>query len=205
MLSHLFLLLYFYGIKLYAVSTKFILHNSLDILYCVCDLQGQIITSNDLFKSSVNHIRPKKINDIISNDDLDDFIDVINKSKNNYSDPIRVYSKTIQKNGSLKWVLWNIYFINNTLHFIGIEIRDVNSITQYEYERQKKLIEEFRFMLSHEIRHPLTSIAGLVQLLIKDKVIDQEEFNELLLMLDKCVIDLDQSILKLVKKITKQL
>lgn len=187
------------------MSTKFILHNSLDILYCVCDVDGHIVTNNDLFKSFVNHIRPKKINDIISNDDLDDFIENVFKAKNNYSEPIRVYSKTVQKNGSLKWVLWNIYFINQTFHFIGIEIRDVNSITQYEYERQNKLIEEFRFMLSHEIRQPLTSITGLIQLLIKDKIDDPDEQGELLEMINKSVMDLDQAILKLVKKLTKQL
>jgi signal transduction histidine kinase len=187
------------------VATKYILESSLDILYCVCDIDGLIITSNDLFKTTINHIRPKKITQIISSDDLDDFIDSINKSIENYPEPIRVYSKTPQKNGSLKWTLWNIYLINNTIHFIGIELRDVNSVTQQEFERQKKLIEEFRFMLSHEIRQPLTSITGLIQILLKDKVITDEEFDELLLMINKSVSDLDQSILKLVKKLTKQL
>jgi K+-sensing histidine kinase KdpD len=61
-------------------------------------------------------------------------------------------------------------------------------------------------MLSHELRQPLTSVAGVVKLLLDkgDKVGDQEQ-NELLKMVEDSMKRLDESIHALVKKATRQL
>jgi nitrogen-specific signal transduction histidine kinase len=189
------------------MSARYILTNSIDLFYVVTDENGVIIGSNDLFKEYSSHIKPKNVSEMISDDsDFSEFSDSVKRAKERAPLPIRFYAKTKQKNGSMRWNLWNIYFILNSLHFVGLPITDVTSITSHEYEKQKQLLEDFRFMLSHELRQPLTSIAGLVKMLIEtDYSQTDEESVRLLEMVNLSVEQLDKSIHNLVKKATRQI
>jgi len=189
------------------MSVKYLLSNSLDILYAVADKDGLISSSNDLFKEYTSHIRPKKVSDIISEDsDLDELISAIEKAKLTPLVPVRVYFQVKQKNGSRRWNLFNVYSIINSLHFVGFPIIDVTSVTAHEHEKQKLLLEDFRFMLSHEIRQPMTSISGLVKLLLEKSNMEQDGDNiELLKMINQVVLDLDEAIHSLVKKAARQI
>jgi K+-sensing histidine kinase KdpD len=61
-------------------------------------------------------------------------------------------------------------------------------------------------MLSHELRQPLTSVAGVVKLLLdKDGKMDDAEQTELLKMVDDSMKRLDIAVHLLVKKATRQL
>jgi K+-sensing histidine kinase KdpD len=61
-------------------------------------------------------------------------------------------------------------------------------------------------MLSHELRQPLTSVAGVVKLLLdKEGKMEDSEQTELLKMVDDSMKRLDESIHLLVKKATRQL
>ena len=61
-------------------------------------------------------------------------------------------------------------------------------------------------MLSHELRQPLTSVAGVVKLLLdKGNNVGEVEQIELLKMVDDSMKRLDESIHLLVKKATRQL
>jgi K+-sensing histidine kinase KdpD len=61
-------------------------------------------------------------------------------------------------------------------------------------------------MLSHELRQPLTSVAGVVKLLLdKEGKMQDLEQTELLKMVDDSMKRLDESIHALVKKATRQL
>jgi signal transduction histidine kinase len=82
---------------------------------------------------------------------------------------------------------------------------DVTSITAHEHERQKVLIEEFRFMISHELRQPLTSIGGLVDMLMEHKEATDNERAAIMEMIADSVKRLDESIRLLVKKLTRQI
>ena len=147
------------------MSSLFILENSIDLFYVVTDESGLIISSNELFKNYSSHIKPSKIGDIISIEgDKEDFIKAIQLARKHAPEPSRVYARTRLKNTIDRYNIWNCFAIEDTLHFVGIQLVDVTSINSHDYERQKLLLEEFRFMLSHEIRQPLTNIAGLVQL-----------------------------------------
>jgi len=189
------------------MSVKYLLSNSLDIFYCVTDGDGKITSLNDLFKDFVSHIRPKNIADILSDSvDEDELVEGIKKAKSTPLIPVRVYLKVRQKNGSQRWNLFNVFSIINNIHLIGFPIIDVTSITAHEHEKQKILLEDFRFMLSHEIRQPMTSIAGLVKLMIeKNEIEDVSENIELLKMINQTVIDLDAAIHRLVKKAARQI
>ena len=189
------------------MSARYILTNSIDLFYVVTDESGLIIGSNDLFKEYSSHIKPKNVSEIVSDEiDLSDFIESVSRAKDRAPLPVRFYAKTKQKNGSSRWNLWNIYFILNSLHFVGLPITDVTSITSHEHEKQKQLLEDFRFMLSHELRQPLTSIAGLVKMLIEKDFSQTEEENiKLLEMVNLSVEQLDKSIHNLLKKATRQI
>lgn len=189
-----------------AMSTTYILNYSIDLFYIVCDQKGVIISGNDLFREYTSHIKPKKFKDILADDsDIEDSINAIKKACQKSPDPVRFYAKTKQKSGSVKWVLWNVYCILDSLHFVGVQLVDVSSISAHDYERKKTLLEEFRFMLSHELRQPLTSVAGLVKLLIEEKITDENERENLLKMVNESVLKLDESIKLLVNKAAREL
>jgi signal transduction histidine kinase len=188
------------------MSTVYILENSLDLFYVVTDSDGGIISSNELFKAYSSHIKPKNIIDIVSNEgDRETLINAVKKAKERTPEPMRVYAATKQKNNSERFNVWNIYSIMGAIHFIGFQLIDVTSITAHEYERQRVLLEEFRFMLSHELRQPLTSVSGLVRLLNNNTTPSDTEKSDLLKMLNESVLNLDEAVKALVKKATRQL
>ena len=183
------------------MSERYILSDSPDLLYSVTDLDGLIVSSNELFNEYCSHIKPKKLSDLMSEDsDLDEYVIRVKKAKDKSPEAVRLYSKTKQKNGSNHWILWNIYCILGLLHFVGIQMTDVTSISAHEYERQKNLLDDFRFMLSHELLSPLSSIDGLVKLAIQDNP-DSTEFK----LMDECVQKLKGSFHQLVKKAAREL
>ena len=188
------------------MSSLYILENSIDLFYVVTDRDGLILTSNDLFREYSSHIKPENIADISATEpDRDDVLAAIEKAKGKAPEPIRVYAKTKQKNGALRYNVWNIYAILDCYHFIGIQLVDVTSITSHEHERQKVLLEEFRFMLSHELRQPLTSIGGLVRMLVQHGSASEKERLELVRMIEESVNRLDDVIKLLVKKAARQI
>jgi signal transduction histidine kinase len=188
------------------MSSLFILENSIDLFYVVTNQDGKIVTNNELFKNYVSHIKPSKITDIISIEgDKEDFIKAIDSARKHAPEPSRVYARTRQKNTSERYNVWNCFAIGETLHFVGIQIVDVTSISSHDYERQRILLEEFRFMLSHELRQPLTNIAGLVNMLMQHQVASDVDRKELLAMISTSVNKLDDAIKVLVKKAAREL
>jgi signal transduction histidine kinase len=186
------------------MSLLFILENNLDLFYVVTDLSGNIVTSNSLFKSYVSHIQPKKITDIIDIEtDREDFIDAIKKAKKQSPDPARVYARTKHKSSIHRYNIWNCFAIGTRITFIGIQLVDVSSITAHEYERQRALLEEFRFILSHELRQPFVNIKPLTKM-IRDTNIDDEKIA-LLEMVDACVDKLDAAMRELIKKAAREI
>ena len=188
------------------MSSLFILEHSIDLFYVVSDDSGLIVSSNELFKNYCSHIKPSKITDIISIEgDKEDFVKAIESARKHAPEPSRVYARTRQKNTSDRYNVWNCFAIGETLHFVGIQIVDVTSISSHDYERQKNLLEEFRFMLSHELRQPLTNIAGLVNMLMQHQVASDVDRKELLAMISTSVNKLDEAIKVLIKKAAREL
>lgn len=188
------------------MSSLFILEHSIDLFYVVTDEHGLIVSSNELFKNYSSHIKPSNISDIISIDgDKEDFINAVKLARKHSPEPSRVYARTRLKNTIDRYNIWNCFAIEDTLHFVGIQLVDVTSINAHDYERQKLLLEEFRFMLSHEIRQPLTNISGLVQLMLNHPMSNDIEKRDLLKMIHTSVTKLDDAIKALVKKAAREL
>jgi K+-sensing histidine kinase KdpD len=60
-------------------------------------------------------------------------------------------------------------------------------------------------MISHELRQPLTSIGGLVDMLMEHKEATESERSAIMEMIADSVKKLDESIRLLVKKLTRQI
>ena len=188
------------------MASLHILESSIDLFYVITDRDGNIVTTNDLFREYSSHIKPGNILDIAAQDsDRDELLAAIRKAQTKSPDPIRAYAKTKQKIASERFNMWNVYAIVDMLHFIGIQLVDVTSISSHEYERQKMLLEEFRFTLSHELRQPLTSIGGLVKMINEHTWATDQERDGVMKMLEDSVEKLDNVIRLLVKKATRQL
>jgi nitrogen-specific signal transduction histidine kinase len=188
------------------MSVYYILDNSLDILYVVTEPSGNVVESNELFKGFTSHFKPRKFQDILEDgSDIDAVLQAVKKANEHEPECIRFYSKTKQKSGASRWIMWNVYSINKSLHFIGVNLYDVTSITNHEYERQQILLEEFRFMLSHELRQPLTSVSSLISLLLNKDSVEDTEKEKMLKMIGESVDRLDQSIKALVRKAAREL
>jgi signal transduction histidine kinase len=188
------------------MSVYYILDNSLDILYAVTEPSGELVESNELFKGFTSHIKPRKFKDVLEDgSDVDALLQAVKRANEHEPECVRFYAKTKQKSGAARWIMWNVYCINGALHFIGVNLYDVTSITNHEYERQQILLEEFRFMLSHELRQPLTSVSSLISLLLNKANMDEKERNKMLKMIAESVEKLDESIKALVRKAAREL
>lgn len=184
------------------MSSSYIIKTSIDLIYVVCDKSAAIISGNELYKEYTSHIRPENFIELMAEEtDIEDYQESILRAKKISPLPVRLYAKTKQKTGSARWVLWNVYYIIESLHFIGIPLIDVTSKTSYEFEKQKKLLEDFRFILSHELRQPLTSLSGLILLLSES---DNKETKEIIEMINDSVRKLDESIAILMAKTTRE-
>jgi hypothetical protein len=187
------------------MSVFFILEHALDLIYFFSDNEGNIVGGNHVYKEYTSHLKPKKVKDLVQDElDVESLVDSINKAKQITPSPVRFYTKIKQKSGAPRWVLWNVYYITGAIHYVGIQVYDIHSVTQHEFERQRVLLEEFRFMLSHELRQPLTSISSLVGLMVDKGISDPQEHQKILEMIAESVTVLDNSIRALVKKAARE-
>ena len=186
------------------MASVYILETSPDLLYAVTDMNGNVTKSNELFRQYTSHIKPVLITDIITESDLDDFIKSIDHAKQISPNPFRTYAQTRQKTGAHRYNVWNIYLINSSLHFIGVQLFDVTSVTAHEHERLKQLIQDVAFMASHELRQPASSLKGLIELL-RTQAADLRELSELIDMAKESVDKTDAAINQLVKRLTRQI
>lgn len=179
------------------MSVQYILHNHLDLLYVVANADGNIVFLNDNFKESTSHIKPKIINDFVL--DLPEMILAIEKAKKQPLQPFRFYTRIKQKNQILRWHLFNVFFIIDSLHIAGYPIFDITNPTSDEYEKQKALLEDIQFIVSHEIRGPAANILGIVDIMIMN---DAEGLSNTdnLRMLKSTILEQDAAIHRLVKK-----
>lgn len=189
------------------MSAKFMLQNSLLNLYVVTDLDGNVISQNDSFENHVSHIKPKNFIDIVS--DESDYAEVktaIDKAKDKFPDPRSFHAKTKQKSGAFRWYIWEVFCMTSKLHFCGHDILDVVSIISYEYEKQKQLLEEIRFVQEHELGQPLMSIIGINNILEShSKEKDDAELDSLIAMQRESANKLNEVMAKIRKMASRQL
>lgn len=179
------------------MSVQYVLHNHLDLLYVVTNADGGIVFSNDNFKESTSHIQPRSINDFVL--DLPEMVSAIDKAKKQPLQAFRVYTRIKQKNQNLRWTLFNVFFIINSLHIAGYPIFDITNPTTDEFEKQKALLEDIQFIVSHEIRRPIPNILGIVDIMEQNEASGISNADNIKMM-KQAALELDDSVHRLVKK-----
>ena len=185
------------------VATIYLLENSLDMMYACCEQDGKIVKSNELLRQFTSHISPNNFLDIVSEADKDDFIAQTNKAKADKPNPKRAYSRTRTKTGADRFCVWNIYDMGR-LHIKGYQLFDVTSVTAHEYERLKQLLTDASFNASHDIRQPLSSLIGLIDILkgIPDL---PEDAIEVIDMISVSGAATDKALNDLIRKLSRQI
>lgn len=185
------------------MATIYLLENSLDVLYACCEQDGKIVKTNELLREFTSHIKPNNFLDIVSDADKDDFIAAISKAKSHKPNPVRAYARTRTKTGADRFCVWNVYDMGK-LYIKGYQLFDVTSVTAHEYERLKQLLTDASFNASHDIRQPLSSLIGLIDILkgIPDL---PEDAIEVIDMISVSGAATDKALNDLIRKLSRQI
>ena len=180
----------------------FLLDNSTSCLYAKCDKDGKITYKNELFRATFSHIKPIEFKHLVSDvEDLDEVEAAFAWSDVHNNQPKVFNSRTIQRNGVLRWVVWEVCNLSGEYHLIGIMLYDVVSATAHQYEKIKKQLEDVTSFINHEFRQPLRSIIGLNALLQQvNKDTEPKEYANLLRMLNESTAQLDEVFIRAIER-----
>lgn len=181
-------------------------------LFVVTDIEGKILKSNEAFKEFSIHIRPSSFLDIVSDKtDLDLILEVIERAKARPYEPFKFFCQTKQIDHTMHWGKWYVYCISGKLSFAGTDRSDIGTLASYEAIASEKLIQYINHVLNHDLRQPLTSISGVVNVLVEEGtneemlLLTQKDNYEMLVMAKDMTQNLDKSLSALIKKVGREM
>src|SRR6478735_6068277 len=168
----------------------------------IVSLDGQWVRVNkelcNILGYSPEELFALTFQDITYAEDLKDNVPNFSQLRIGEVDTYRVEKRYVHKNGSLVWVKLNTSVIRdfkNTPLYLVAQIEDISKRKNDEIYRDKihkdllrqnKDLEQFAYIVSHNLRAPITNIKGLTQLL-SDARLAPEDFNFGLKQLDESV------------------
>jgi hypothetical protein len=181
-------------------------------LYAITDTECKILKSNEAFKDFTVHIRPTKFSDIVSDKkDLDHMLEAIEKAKEKPLEPIKFFFQTKQIDHTMHWGKWFVFFIAGKFYFCGNDRSDIGSMITYEAVSREKLLEYVNRFINHDIRQPLTSIMGVINVLVTDGTNEEmllltpKDNFEMIVMAKAMVEDMDEKLNTLIKKLGREM
>lgn len=193
------------------MSVTHIVEKHPEWLYVVTDIECKIIKQNESFKDFAVHIRPRSFLDIVTDKkDLDDVLAAIEKAKSKQAEPVRFFCQTKQIDNTMSWGKWHVFFIIDKLHFCGTDRSDIGSISTYEAAYSEKTIEFIKHFLNHDLRQPLSSINGVITMLVNEGskqemiLLTQKDNYEMLLMTKGLTDELGEKLDRLIKKVGRE-
>ena len=194
------------------MSSTHIVEKHPEWLYVVTDIEGKILKSNEAFRDFTVHIRPSRFSDIVSDKkDLDLMLDAVERSKDKLYEPIRFFCQTKQIDHTMHWGKWHVFSMGQKLHFCGTDRSDIGTLASHEAIASEKLIQYINHVLNHDIRQPLTSINGVVNMLVEQGtneemiLLTQKDNFEILTMAKDMVENVDKSLTALIKKVGREI
>lgn len=179
------------------MASAHILNSHPEMLYVVTDQDGNILRSNPAFKEFVSHIKPKAFRDIVTVDeDFDGVYSSIQDAKKSKPQPVTFSCQTKGKTGRLQFIKWSAYSILDSLHFTGLRYFEDVPYNSALLQSKSELLDGIMHSLHHDLRQPMRSITGLLQLrtTFVESGADQLEIKETDELIAKSIRDLDQSI-----------
>ncbi len=181
-------------------------------LYVVTDIEGKILKSNESFRDFTIHIRPSKFLDIVSDKtDLDLILEAVERAKAKPYEPFKFFCQTKQIDHTMHWGKWYVYCMGDKLSFCGTDRSDIGTLASHEAVASEKLIQHINHVLNHDVRQPLTSINGVVNMLVDQGtneemlLLTQKDNFEILTMAKDMVENVDKSLTALIKKVGREM
>lgn len=189
------------------MASAHILNSHPEMLYLVTDQDGNILRSNPAFKEFVSHIKPKSFRDIVTIDeDFDGVYGAIQEAKKAKPSPITFSCQTKGKTGRLQFIKWSAYSILNSLHFTGLKYFEDVSHNSALLQSKSELLDGIMHSLHHDVRQPMRSITGLLQMrtALVESGAEELEIKETDELIVKSIADLDHSISEVLLKAEKK-
>jgi len=176
-------------------------------MYLVADYDGKIIASNGFFKEYTSHINPARIYDLLCDTvDEDAFVTAVTAAKESSPDPQRMWIKIKQKSGALRWNNFNVFSFPNSIQLIGTVVYDISSpITVAQYDELNTRLDELSHLANHDIYQPLTSVMGLVDILMAKDGEGESENAEIHKMIQVSLTKVSDAMLKIIKKASRRI
>ncbi|HEY1046791.1 MAG TPA: ATP-binding protein [Bacteroidia bacterium] len=165
---------------------------STDEGYALLDIDGSIITYNEVFRklslvlSKVEIAVNKKLTDLISPEKHDNFITQFSNSLKE-GQPIE-YESSYLIDGGKRYYIISIYPVFNHKHGcinMCLTVKDITKKRLQEIERKQIIgdliirnrdLEQFSYLVSHNLRAPIVNILGLSNLIANEIKPDETEF-----------------------------
>jgi PAS domain S-box-containing protein len=133
--------------------------------------------------------------ELIHPDDRHDSSRLLQKVLSDPPGPVQWHARVCRKDGTYTWVESTVsnLLIDPDVQAIVVNHRDVNARRAEETERQRHAdelaranlqLEEFAYTVAHDLRDPLSTIAGFADVLVRTAQLDEgnKEIAELILM-----------------------
>lgn len=165
----------------------------------IVDLNGKCLKVNRTLCSIIGYSKQELLElglkDITHPDDLETDLNSMDRLKNRIACHYFLEKRYIHKQGSIVWALLGVSLVHNEagkpLYFIS-QIEDITDKKKLEQlrEQQNELLDrtdklstigQFAASIAHEIRNPLTTIRGFIQLLSEKHTSDPQGYYPIIL------------------------
>jgi PAS domain S-box-containing protein len=189
-----------------------VVENILDGLV-IKDLNGKIVFANCQFlqlfginAADLEHMRPEAY---IAEEYRLQMLEHEARNRISLELPITYEYEGVRKNGTRIWVEERVCHVKENGIITGLQyaLRDITKQKNAEQERMKvitdivqrnKDLEQFSYIISHNLRSPVANILGISSLMNEDSLTEEEKnylmasLNESIQRLDNTIIDLNQ-------------
>lgn len=169
---------------------------------------------------NIEELKGKTIFDFIHPDDRKDSVELIKLAFLNPEVPFQTQYRILHKNGNFIWVEGTIVnlFKNESVNAFVVNYRDITDRKSMEIEREKMMdellqrnrdLEQFAYIVSHNLRAPVANIIGLSKFLLNPKLKNDDivemtnGLSESVNKLDSVIRDLNH-ILQVKREISEQ-
>ena len=134
---------------------------------------GQIIEANHQACQALNHTREELLrlshNDLVVSDDLEMFIDTIDKFESGRTQNYRIELRYLRSDRKFLWASVSVSAVRKEgrMTALLLQLQDISEQKRAEAALQQNNhdLEQFVYIASHDLREPLTAIAGFSTLL----------------------------------------
>lgn len=167
------------------------------LYYVRTDAAGRIIDTNELFRINIDILNAQDSNLAALTNSRGIRILHAAAARARQSDwPVSIQVQLKQHDHSMIWTAWEIDFSDGEYQLLGFDLFKIESPDSVKLRKQAKLLREIAWIQSHLVRRPVANILGLVPLVKKNALTDEDK--RIVEMLDQATKEFDE----IIKRIT---